>query len=59
MKAKTFENIVNHERVVCEDVREITIIDGVDYLLVHRLNNFRPFLMRKESLKEIKVDKVK
>ena len=54
MKEKIFENIFNHDRVVCNNVRETEVIEGVEYLIVRRPGSDRPFLMRKDSLKEIK-----
>lgn len=56
MKPITFENQVNHERVVCEDTRAIELIDGVEYYKVHRLGEVRSFLMRKDILIRV-VDK--
>lgn len=53
MKQITFENIFNHERFKCNDVRDVQIIDGVEYLKVNRLGNDRILLMRKDSLKKV------
>ena len=50
MKPVLFENPRNHERVVCEDVRNVRVIDGVEYLSVHRINEVRQFLIRKDAL---------
>ena len=52
MKPVTFKNLMNNDRVVCDDVRKIENIDGVEYLLVHRPDNPRPFLMRKDVLEK-------
>lgn len=53
MKQITFENIFNHERFRCNDVRDIQIIDGVEYLKVNKIGNERVLLMRKDSLKKV------
>jgi hypothetical protein len=58
MKPITFENRVSHERVICDDVRQVQTIDGVEFLQVRRQNEQRHFLMRKDSLQKI-VDKKK
>ena len=60
MKPTTFKNRLNGELVVCEDTKKlIQIIDGVEYLVVHRTNNNRHFLMRKDALEVMKDKKVK
>lgn len=58
MKSVIFENQLNHERVVCEDTRDIQVIDGVEYYKVHRQGQDRNFLMRKDALIKV-VDKNK
>ena len=50
MKPVMFKNRMNNERFICNDVRLTETIDGVEYLLVHRLENDRQFLMRKDAL---------
>lgn len=52
MKSVTFKNRLNNDKVICEDVRQVQTIDGVDYLVVHRPDNQRPFLMRKDVLEK-------
>jgi len=54
MKSMTFKNRLNGERFVCDDVRAIEVIDGVEYLVVHRPNEYRHFKMRKDALEKIK-----
>lgn len=44
---------MNSDKVVCEDTRKVETIDGVEYLVVHRVDNNRPFLMRKDALEKI------
>ena len=46
----TFKNKMNGERFVCEDVKTVEVIDGIEYLFVHRPNEQRMFKMRKDAL---------
>ena len=54
MKTITFKNRFNGERVVCKDVKDIHVIDGIEYLLVSRTIQDRKFLMRKDALERVK-----
>jgi predicted small metal-binding protein len=54
MKPMTFKNRMNGERFVCDDVRTVEVIEGVEYLIVHRPNEHRVFKMRKDALERIK-----
>ena len=54
MKPMTFQNRLNRERVECDNVRDVEVIDGVEYLRVRKPNTARQFLMRKDSLEKIK-----
>ena len=54
MKAITFKNRFNGERVVCKDVKDVHVIDGIEYLLVSRTIQDRKFLMRKDALERVK-----
>ena len=49
-----FENPMNQERWVCENVNDVKIIDGVEFLQVHRHDNQRVVLMRKDALRKVK-----
>jgi len=53
MKPITFENQINREQVICDDVRKEQSLDGILYLTVHRIGERRTFLMRKDSLRKI------
>ena len=53
MKETRFENIFNHDKFACANPRDVEVIDGVQYLIVHRQDNNRPQLMRKDALKKI------
>jgi hypothetical protein len=54
MKAITFKNRFNGEQVVCKDIKEVQVIDGIEYLLVSKTVQDRKFLMRKDALEKIK-----
>jgi hypothetical protein len=54
MKTMTFKNKFNNEQVICNDARMIEIIDGVEYLVVHRPGTDRQFLMRRDALEKVK-----
>ena len=53
MKAIMFKNRLNNERFICDDTRVTDVIDGVEYLHVHRPNEHRLFKMRKDALERI------
>jgi hypothetical protein len=54
MKAVTMKNRFNNERVVCDDVRDVRLIEGIEYLVVRRQENInRTFLMRKDALQKV------
>ena len=52
MKSMTFKNRLNGERFICDDVRAVEVIDGVEYLVVHRPNEHRSFKMRRDALEK-------
>ena len=52
MKSVTLKNRMNGERFICDDIRTVEIIDGVEYLFVHRPNEHRIFKMRKDVLEK-------
>lgn len=53
MKPVIFRNRLNGERFVCEDIRAVEKIDEVEYLIVHRPDEYRQFKMRKDALEKI------
>ena len=53
MKPVTFKNKLNSELFVCEDIRNVQVIDSVEYLVVHKQDSVRPFLMRKDALEKV------
>ncbi len=52
MKVITFQNKFNGQRVVCNDLKAIQVIDGIEYLLVSKTIQDRKFLMRKDVLEK-------
>jgi hypothetical protein len=54
MKPVVFENTRTRERVVCDDVRNIAVIEGEEYLTVHRVNEQRAFLIKRNALARVK-----
>lgn len=62
MKTVYLKNKLNGEKFVCENIKQIENIEGVDYLVVHRHGQNRPCLMRKDILEKdtsINLPKVK
>jgi len=53
MKPITFTNQFNHEKLICDNIRNVQMIDGIEYLTVRRQDQTRTFLIRKDSLKKI------
>jgi hypothetical protein len=54
MKAVMMKNRFNNERVVCEDIKDVRLIEGIEYLVVRRQENInRTFLMRKDALQKV------
>lgn len=58
MKSMTFENRFNRDRFECDNVRDVEVIDGVEYLRVRKPNTQRSFLMRKDTLEKVKTREV-
>ena len=52
MKPMVFKNRFNNELVICDDMHKIEIIEGIEYLIVHRPKSDRQFLMRKDALEK-------
>ena len=57
MKSVEFQNIYNQEKFYCENIKQVSLIDGIEYLSVQKPNSNRKFLMRKDSLKLISKSK--
>jgi hypothetical protein len=54
MKPMTLRNVLNGERFICDDVRQVEVIDGVEFLYVRRPNEHRPLKMRKDILEKVR-----
>jgi len=54
MKPVIFENPRTRERVICDDVRNVAVIEGEEYLTVHRVNEQRAFLIRRAAVVPVK-----
>jgi hypothetical protein len=54
MKPVIFENPRTRERVICDDVRNVAVIEGEEYLTVHRVNEQRTFLIRRTAVVPVK-----
>jgi hypothetical protein len=48
------ENHFTKEHWLCDDFRPAKIIEGVEYILVRKVDQKRTVLMRKDSFKKIK-----
>jgi hypothetical protein len=53
MKPIVFENILNCERVICDNLAAKKWVDGIEYLAVRKENNPRIFLMRRDKLRPV------
>ena len=47
-------NPITQDKWVCEDLTNITVIDRVEFINVHKEGETRNFLVRKEALTKIK-----
>jgi hypothetical protein len=48
-----FENKITRERLICRNVNLVRYFDGVAFLSVHRENETRQFLIRRDALDQI------
>jgi len=55
-KPIVFENKITRERLICDNIRLVRVFDGVEFLSVHRVNESRNFLIRKDALEKIDSD---
>jgi hypothetical protein len=55
-KPVVFENKITRERLICENIRLVRIFDGAEFVSVHRPNESRNFLIRRDALEEIDVN---
>jgi hypothetical protein len=59
MKPVYFENYRNHEKFECRDLKDIRVIDGIEYLRVFRLGTQRDCLIKKDQLKKLTKNETK
>lgn len=52
-RIRIFENKITRERLICRNINLARYFDGVAYLSVHRENETRQFLIRKDALDQI------
>jgi len=52
-KPVVFENKITRERLICDNIRLVRVFDGAEFLSVHRPNEDRNFLIRKDALEKI------
>jgi hypothetical protein len=55
-KPVVFENKITRERLICENIRLVRVFDGVEFVSVHRPNESRNFLIRRDALEEIDIN---
>jgi len=53
MKRVFFENVMNKEKFYCTNLKDIRLIEGVEYLRVFRLGTQRDCLVKKDSLRKV------
>lgn len=58
MKTVFFENMLNKEKFYCTNVKDVRTIDGIEYIRVFKYGTQRDCLMRKDSLRKIKDQKL-
>lgn len=49
-----FENPITKEQWVCDDLRQVKIIEGIEYVSVRKQDTKRTVLIRRDILKKIK-----
>jgi hypothetical protein len=52
-KPVVFENKITRERLICDNIRLVRVFDGEEFISVHRVNESRNFLIRKDALEKI------
>ena len=59
MKVIVYENQFNKsEKFYCDNLKNVQLIDGVEYLQVRRVENNRKFLIRKDSLRKLEEKRI-
>jgi len=52
MKTVILENIYNKEKFTCSNLKDVRMIDGIEYLRVFKFGTQRDVLIRKDTLKK-------
>jgi len=55
----TFESKLNRERFECDNIRDVELIDGIEYLKVRKPSTTRQLLIRKDILIKVKDSGIK
>jgi hypothetical protein len=55
-KPVVFENKITRERLICDNIQLVRVFDGEEFISVHRVNESRNFLMRRDALEKIDSD---
>lgn len=54
MKTYKVENLITREQLICKNLKDISTIDGVEYLRVCKMDSRREFLIKKDAIKLLK-----
>jgi hypothetical protein len=57
MKSVTFKNKMNGEQFICDNTKAVELIDGIEYVVVHRSGSDRHFLIKKDVLEKVDMPK--
>lgn len=52
-KSTVFENIATKERYICDNPKNVALIEGVEFIEVYTDKNPRKYLMRKAALQKV------
>jgi len=55
-KPVVFENKITRERLICDNIHLVRVFDGEEFISVHRVNESRNFLIRRNALEKIDSD---
>lgn len=53
MKTVIFESMRNKEKYECHDLKDVRLIDGIEYLRVFKIGTNRDCLVKKDQLRKI------
>ncbi len=59
MKSITLKNKLNGEQFICDNTKDVEVIDGIEYLMVRRFGTDRRVLMKKDALEKVNSNTVK